>query len=266
MRERERERARESEWEKENDFYFFFKEQGGEKRWKGMWDRERGERENKKIEKERSKSREKSEKGRNIANEEWRERVQRDREERKQQHVLCIKWNALHICFLQKQNHTRTHTHAHKCSWIFDIRYLICVAWLILLGMVIWICKNRFNTQIQIVLFKHHISNFGASRFLHSHKQCILFIQAWTHITQKLYHMIWDKTLFHKMYNNLLFIDDFEKKKKIVDSHCTFRFSNSRTLSPNFISFLREISVMCYKVMMNGCHCKVKSPLEQAFI
>ena len=45
--------------------------------------------------------------------------------------------------------------------------------------------------------------------FLHSRKQCLLFIQAWTHTTQKWYQIIWDKTLFHKMYNNLLFIDDF---------------------------------------------------------
>ena len=74
---------------------------------------------------------------------------------------------------------------------------------------VIWICKDRINTQIPIVLFKHHIGNFGASRFLHSRKQCLLFIQAWTHTTQKWYQIIWDKTLFHKTYNNVMFIDDF---------------------------------------------------------
>ena len=45
-----------------------------------------------------------------------------------------------------------------------------------------------------------------ASRFLHSRKQCLMFIQAWTHTTYKWYQMIWDKTLFYKMYNNLLFI------------------------------------------------------------
>ena len=74
---------------------------------------------------------------------------------------------------------------------------------------VIWICKDRINTQIPIVLFKHHKGNFGAIRFLHSRKQCLLFIQALTDTTQKWYQMIWDKTLFHETYNSLMFIDDF---------------------------------------------------------
>ena len=68
-------------------------------------------------------------------------------------------------------------------------------------------------------------SHFGASRFLHSRKQCLLFIQAWTHTTQKWYQMIWDKTLFHKVYTNLLFIEDFKNNyqfsrcKLFFDSH-----------------------------------------------
>ena len=81
---------------------------------------------------------------------------------------------------------------------------------------VIWICKDRINTQIPIVLFKHHIGNFGASCFWHSRKQCLLSNQALTHTTQKWYQMIWDKTLFHKTYNNLMFIDDFLNKLAIV--------------------------------------------------
>ena len=73
--------------------------------------------------------------------------------------------NEMHcICFLQKQSHANTQ--AHKCAWIFDNRYLICVAWLILFNRdVIWIYKDRINTLIPII---HPISNFGASRFLHS--------------------------------------------------------------------------------------------------
>ena len=118
--------------------------------------------------------------------------------------------NKMHcICFLQKQSHTRTHTRAQ----MFDIWYSIFDMCGIIKFVrdVILICKNRFNNQIPIVLFKPHIhvSHFGASRFLHSYKQCLLFIQVWTHTTQKWYQLIWDETLFHKMYNNLLFIIDF---------------------------------------------------------
>ena len=127
--------------------------------------------------------------------------------------IECIKWNALHMLFAEAKSHTHTHTRAraraHKMFvniWysIFDMCGMINFV-----GDVIWICKDRINTQIPIVLFKHHISNFGASRMLHSRKQCLLFIQAWTLTTQKWYQMIRDKTLFRKMYNNLLFIDDF---------------------------------------------------------
>ena len=101
---------------------------------------------------------------------------------------------------------TRTRAQIHVDIWysIIDMCGMIKFV-----RDVIWICKDRFNTQIPIVLLKHHISNFGASRFLHSPKQCLLFIKAWTHTTQKWYQMIWNKTLFHKMYNNLLLIDDF---------------------------------------------------------
>ena len=116
--------------------------------------------------------------------------------------------NEMHcICFLQKQSHTHTNMCPQNVCWylIFDMCCMINFV-----RDVIWICKDRINTQIPIVLFKHHISNFGASPILHSRKQCLLFIQAWTHTTQKWYQMIWDKTLFHTMYNNLLFIDDFK--------------------------------------------------------
>ena len=63
-----------------------------------------------------------------------------------------IKMKCIAYAFLQKQSHTHTHTRAHKCRF----SYLICVAWLILLGML-------FGSAI--VLFKHHIRNFDASRF-----------------------------------------------------------------------------------------------------
>ena len=91
--------------------------------------------------------------------------------------IECIKWNALHILFAEAKSHTHsTHTRAHK---IFDICGMI-----IFVRDVIWICNDRINTQIPIVLFTHHISNFGASRFWHSRKQCLLFIQAWKHTTK----------------------------------------------------------------------------------
>ena len=122
--------------------------------------------------------------------------------------IECIKWSALHMLFA-KGKVTHTHIRAHKM--FVDIWYSLfdMCGMINFVRGVIWICKDQINTQIQIVLFKHHISNFGASRFLHSRKQCLLFIQVWTHTTQKWYQMIWDKTLFYKMYNNLLFIDDF---------------------------------------------------------
>ena len=61
--------------------------------------------------------------------------------------TVCIMWglaewenelnvsNEMHcICFLQIE--AKSHTRGHKCSLIFHIRFdLICVAWLILLGM-----------------------------------------------------------------------------------------------------------------------------------
>ena len=110
--------------------------------------------------------------------------------------------------FCKGQSHTLPHTRAQM---VVDIWYLIfdMCGMINFVKDVIWICKDRINTQIPIVLFKHHIGNFGASRFLHSRKQCLLFIQAWTHTTQKWYQIIWDKTLFHKTYNNVMFIDDF---------------------------------------------------------
>ena len=43
---------------------------------------------------------------------------------------------------------------------------------------------------------------FGTSRFLRSLKQCLLFIPARTHTKHKWYQIIWDKTLFHKMFDN----------------------------------------------------------------
>ena len=81
----------------------------------------------------------------------------------------------------------------------------------------VWLCLCKTHMQCISIhsltplistYCRHH---FGASRFLHSRKQCLLFIhvQAWTHTTQKWYQIIWEKTLFHEMYNNLLFIDDF---------------------------------------------------------
>ena len=115
--------------------------------------------------------------------------------------LICyvLKWenvlnvsNEMHciiLCFLQKQSHTRTHRRAQMFfdTCIFDISYLDMCGMINFVRDVIWICKDRINTQILIVLFKHHISNFGANPFLHSRKQCLLFIQAWTHTTQKWY-------------------------------------------------------------------------------
>ena len=86
--------------------------------------------------------------------------------------------------------------------------FCICMARLVLLGMFLGSVKSELipNPNCFDKTYRHH---FGASRFLHSLKQCLLFIQAWPHFTQKWYQQIWDKTLFHKMYNSLLFINDF---------------------------------------------------------
>ena len=45
---------------------------------------------------------------------------------------------------------TKTHTRAHKCSLIFDIRYLICVAWLHLLGVLFGSAKTRLIHKSQM--------------------------------------------------------------------------------------------------------------------
>ena len=66
-----------------------------------------------------------------------------------------IKWNALHMLFA-KGKVTHTHTHAHKCSLNFDIRCLICVAWLILLGIRFLLSRKQCLLFIPNVLFKHH--------------------------------------------------------------------------------------------------------------
>ena len=92
--------------------------------------------------------------------------------------------NEVHcICFLRKQSHIHTHAPAQMFVDIWYSIFDMC-GMIDFVTDVIWICKDRINTQIPIVLFKHHISNFGASRFLHSRKQCLLFIQAWTHTAQ----------------------------------------------------------------------------------
>ena len=95
--------------------------------------------------------------------------------------LKCIKWNALHLLFCRSKvtlTHTRAQVFVDIWYSIFDMCGMINFV-----RDVIWICKDRINTQILIVLFKHHISNFGAS-FLHSCKHYLLFTQAWTHTTQ----------------------------------------------------------------------------------
>ena len=94
--------------------------------------------------------------------------------------------NEMHcICFFRRSK--VTHTHARACAHMFvDILYSIfhmCGMINFIMG-VIWICIDRIGSQIPIVVLKRHISNFGASRFLHSRKLCLLFIHAWTHTTQ----------------------------------------------------------------------------------
>ena len=103
--------------------------------------------------------------------------------------MLGLKWEnelnvsgEMHYIFLQKKSHIHTHMFVDIQCLTFDMCGMINFV-----RDVIWIFNDRINTQIPIVLFKHHISNFGASRFLHSRKQCLLFIQAWTHTTQKWY-------------------------------------------------------------------------------
>ena len=67
--------------------------------------------------------------------------------------IKSIKWNALHI-FLAKgkvtHTYTHTYTHTHKCSFIFYIRYLICVAWLILLGVLFGSAKTESIPKSQL--------------------------------------------------------------------------------------------------------------------
>ena len=91
------------------------------------------------------------------------------------------------ICFLQKQSHTHT-----RAQSFFNIWYSICVAWLIL-GMLLSPAKTELIPKSQLFYSNmYYMYYFGASRFLHSLKQCLLFIQAWTHTTHKWYQMIRD--------------------------------------------------------------------------
>ena len=73
--------------------------------------------------------------------------------------------NEMHcICFLQRAKSHHPHTRAQMCVDIWYLIFDMC-GMIHFVRDVIWICKDRINTQIQIVLFKHHITNFGASRF-----------------------------------------------------------------------------------------------------
>ena len=104
--------------------------------------------------------------------------------------------------FAEAKSHTHAHTHAHKCSLIFDIRYLMC-GLINLVRDVIWICKNRINTQIPIVLFKHHI-DFCT---LANNASCASKRE---HIPHKNgTEWFGKKHSFIIMYDNLLFTDDF---------------------------------------------------------
>ena len=81
-----------------------------------------------------------------------------------------LKW----LYILWKSVLSQTHIHVHKCSLKFDMCGMINFV-----RDVIWICKDRINTQIPIVFIQTSHKQLGTSRFLHSCKQC-LFIQAWT--------------------------------------------------------------------------------------
>ena len=98
--------------------------------------------------------------------------------------------NEMHcICFLQQQSHAHTLTRVQMFVdiVIFNIWYESGQRLILVTGMLFGFAKNKLIPKVPIVLFKHHISNFGASQFLHSRKQCLLFIQASTHTTQKWY-------------------------------------------------------------------------------
>ena len=70
--------------------------------------------------------------------------------------------NEMHcICFLQKHSHSHTHTRTNFLWYlIFDMCGTINFD-----RDVIWICKDRINTQISIVLFKHHIISLAQVDF-----------------------------------------------------------------------------------------------------
>ena len=90
---------------------------------------------------------------------------------------LMYQMKCIAYVFCKGQSHTHPHTRAQMFVDICYSIFHICGMINFVRG-VIWICKDRINTQIPIVLFKHLIGNFGAIRFLHSRKQCLLFIQA----------------------------------------------------------------------------------------
>ena len=96
----------------------------------------------------------------------------------------------------------------HAIPQIYNIKYqqtivraCVCVC--------VWLCFRKkhmqcisFDTFNSFSHFNPNISHtagitLAQVEFLHSHKQCLLFIQAWTHTPQKWYQMIWDKMLFH---------------------------------------------------------------------
>ena len=116
--------------------------------------------------------------------------------------IKCIEY----AFYRSKVSHPNAHAHKFTSYSIFDMCGMINFV-----RDVIWICKNRFNTTIPIVLFKHHISNFGASRFCTLPKNASCSSKR-EHIPHKNDTKLFGiKKLFHKMNNNLLFIDDFQK-------------------------------------------------------
>ena len=107
------------------------------------------------------------------------------------------------ICFLQKQGHTHTHARTQNVRW-----YSICVAWLVLLGVLFGSANTELIPKSQLFYSKSHKQLWRVSMFELTQTMPPVHPSVNTYPT-KWYQLIRDKTLFHKMYNNLLFIDDF---------------------------------------------------------
>ena len=141
------------------------------------------------------------------------------------------------MLFAEEKSHTHTHTRTNvRCYLIsiFDMYVMI-----IFVRDVIWICKDRINTQIPF-FFNSNITQATLAIFAPSQTMPHFHPSVNTYHT-KMIPNIWDKTLFYNMYNRFLFIDDFFK---IINHFLGVNFLLTKTRSLficNNVDYLKMI-------------------------